>query len=265
MNSTTTSTRPPRMTLPETYGYVYRLVVEHDRDPGGVQLVYEADTGHSWTEDASFYFSSPEHWWPSEVQGCRWASGRVLDIGCGAGRHALALAASGHEVVGLEPSPDAVAAARRLGVDARVGDLADLPADLGTFDTFLLLGSGLELFGAVPDPQAVLRSLAALANPGARIVGNMVLPPPDVPSGTAARQERYRMRVEHGDVRTEWSDWDTIALLRPDDLAALAARSPWTLERIERSAVTAWRAPGTAAQHGDAAPEAYLALLRLTR
>ena len=42
---------------------------------------------------------------------------RVLDAGCGPGRHSLALAALGFEVVGIDLSPDFVALARAAATE----------------------------------------------------------------------------------------------------------------------------------------------------
>lgn len=57
------------------------------------------------------------------VLGARAPGGRVLDLGCGTGRHAIGLAARGYDVVGLDVSKwalqRAAEAARALGVDAR--------------------------------------------------------------------------------------------------------------------------------------------------
>lgn len=56
------------------------------------------------------------------------ARGRVLDVGAGAGRHALALQARGLEVVAIDVSPTCVALCRERGVrDARVYDVMTLP------------------------------------------------------------------------------------------------------------------------------------------
>ncbi len=44
---------------------------------------------------------------------------RLLEIGCGSGEVAVALARAGHQVLAIDGDPDRVAAARRLGVDAR--------------------------------------------------------------------------------------------------------------------------------------------------
>ena len=67
----------------------------------------------------------------------------VVDLACGSGRHAIALAARGYRVTGIDVSPAAVAYARRHAVgDATfaVGDMADLPPDLAA-DVALCMGN----------------------------------------------------------------------------------------------------------------------------
>ena len=68
------------------------------------------------------------------------AGSRLLDIGCNWGRWSVAAGRKGYRVVGLDPSLDAVMAARRvtrqLGIDAQfvVGDARFLPFADDTFD-----------------------------------------------------------------------------------------------------------------------------------
>lgn len=89
------------------------------------------------------------------------AGGRVLDVGAGTGRHALALQAAGCEVVAIDVSPVCVELCRERGVrDARVLDVTTLasgPADdaLGRFDTILF---GMQTIG-VAGTGAALREL----------------------------------------------------------------------------------------------------------
>lgn len=230
-----------RRTLPQMYGYAFRKVVENGVDPRSVGIIYQLDSPDSVCEeeDAAFYFAAPSEWCPSEVLGCRWARGRVLDIGFGAGRHALVVAGDGHEVVGLEPSEDAVVAGRRRGVDARVGGILDPPADLGTFDTLLLLGGGLELLGVAEDPRVVLAALASLARPGAQIIGNFAAVLDDgtslrgAPRRGGLRHMRYRLRVRHRGTLTDWSEWGGISFfLDPAELDAAVRGTAWGAPEI---------------------------------
>jgi SAM-dependent methyltransferase len=100
---------------------------------------------------------------------------RILDAGCGPGRVGGALAARGHDVVGVDVDPELIDAARRdhPGVDWLVGDLAelDLPAQ-GITDGFdLIVSAGNVLtFLAPGTARAVLSRLAAHLRPGGRLV-----------------------------------------------------------------------------------------------
>lgn len=71
---------------------------------------------------------------------------RLLDIGCNWGRWTIAAARSGYRPVGMDPSLDAILAARRvceqLGISAEfiVGDARFLPFAAGSFDTVFSYG-----------------------------------------------------------------------------------------------------------------------------
>lgn len=96
--------------------------------------------------------------WPSRHrQAVRYAKGRVLDIGCGAGRHALYLQAKGLNVLGIDTSPLAVAVCRRRGLkDVRLMSVDQVSPALGTFGTVLMLGNN---FGLFANPEKARRLL----------------------------------------------------------------------------------------------------------
>jgi SAM-dependent methyltransferase len=66
------------------------------------------------------YVESLVHKVRSEVKRCR-----VLDVGCGTGRHAAALAARGHSVVGVDASEEMIRLARQSASDSTVFVVAD--------------------------------------------------------------------------------------------------------------------------------------------
>ena len=99
------------------------------------------------------------------------APGTLLDLGCGRGTNALALAARGWSVLGVDISPQAVALARREAARRRldaaftVGELPGWTSDR-RFD--LVVSTFALPEGAAGD--ATLRQTAALVKPGGELV-----------------------------------------------------------------------------------------------
>jgi SAM-dependent methyltransferase len=99
---------------------------------------------------------------------------RLLDLGCGTGRHSVALAQLGLEVVGLDLSEALLARARASAAEAGVEvtwlrrDMRDLD-DLDPFDACVSLYTAFGFFGDEED-QEVLRQVAAALRPGGRLL-----------------------------------------------------------------------------------------------
>jgi SAM-dependent methyltransferase len=96
------------------------------------------------------------------------AGGRYLEVGCGTGADALALAARfGVEVVGVDVSGTMVEEARARGLaSAVVADAAALPFEGEDFD-----GAWADrTFQHLAEPEAALAELVRVVGPGGRIV-----------------------------------------------------------------------------------------------
>lgn len=99
--------------------------------------------------------------WRKQLVG--FAQGRVLEVGCGTGRN-LPLYAPGVNPVGLDPSHEALAAARRRarGSPLVAGSAESLPFPDASFDTIV---SSL-VFCSVPHPDTGLAELRRVLAPG---------------------------------------------------------------------------------------------------
>ena len=92
---------------------------------------------------------------------------RVLDIGCGAGLAAEALARAGHDVLGIDAAPGPIAAARAHadGEELPLRYEIAAPEDLPPGQPFDLV-TALEVVEHVTDLRAFIRTAAALVAPG---------------------------------------------------------------------------------------------------
>src|ERR1035437_6623212 len=76
----------------------------------------EREDGYVEPDDAASYLRPPARWSNDERTALKLARGRVLDLGCGAARHALALQKRGLHVLGIDNSPLALKTARARGL-----------------------------------------------------------------------------------------------------------------------------------------------------
>jgi len=107
--------------------------------------------------------------------------GRVLDLCCGFGRHALALRELGVDVYGVDLSADLLRDSRELRGEVSIagrlvrGDARALPFVEGCFDGLVNLFSSFGYFGVQGDRE-VLRQIVRVLRPGAPCLFDLMLP-----------------------------------------------------------------------------------------
>ena len=140
---------------------------------GGVNAeIIERDDGYEETgAGPGVYLSGTRGWPAAERQSLRWVRGRVIDVGCGAGRVALELQRRGFDVVAMDRSSLALEAAKRYGVKNRQrSTIDDLSRSVGSFDTIILFGNNFGLFQTPTRARERLTRWATSAKPGARVL-----------------------------------------------------------------------------------------------
>ena len=105
-----------------------------------------------------------------EQKALKLASGKVLDIGAGAGSHSLYLQNERHlEVTALDISPKSIEVCKLRGIKNAVAENM-LHFSEGTFDTILLLMNGTGIFQSLNVIDIYLQKLLSLLNPKGQIL-----------------------------------------------------------------------------------------------
>lgn len=97
------------------------------------------------------------------------SQGKVLDLGCGAGCHALYLQGKGHDVTAVEISKKSVKVAQKRGVEKVINeDWRNL--SLKNFDTVLVLMNGMGLAESPAELKIMFRKLKSFLSKSGSIL-----------------------------------------------------------------------------------------------
>lgn len=186
------------------------------------------------------YFAPFEEWPEVEKRGVRYAHGRILDVGCGAGRVSLYLQGEGHDVLGIDLSPLAVKVYRLRGVKkAKVLAFQDIDFQPGSFDSVVMFGNNFGLFGSRSGARRLLRKLHSMTSPGGVLIGESVNPYATVNPDHLQYQKRNRETGRmSGQVRirarykTFVGPWFDYLLVSREEMKEVAAGTGWRVRRF---------------------------------
>jgi SAM-dependent methyltransferase len=103
-----------------------------------------------------------------EVLALQNASGKILDVGAGAGTHANYLQNMGKDVTAIDISEGAVAFMQTQGLKSKKVNFFDLKDE--KFDTILMLMNGIGIAGTLSNLEKTLEHAKSLLNPGGKIL-----------------------------------------------------------------------------------------------
>ncbi|KPK62524.1 MAG: hypothetical protein AMK73_05960 [Planctomycetes bacterium SM23_32] len=216
-----------------------RAMYDHYRGIPAYEIC-ERDDGHvALSGGPAIYLADYGVWPPHQKQAIRLARGKVLDIGCGAGRHSLYLQGKGLDVTGIDTSPLAVKVCRLRGLKkARLLPVTRVSRRLGTFDTVLMFGNNFGLMGGFRRGRWLLRRFGGMTSEGARILAESRDPyATDDPIHRAYHRRnrrrgrmggQIRLRVRYRTCATPWLDY---LLASQDEMRAILDGTGWHLAR----------------------------------
>ncbi|MXV74972.1 class I SAM-dependent methyltransferase [Candidatus Poribacteria bacterium] len=192
------------------------------------------------------YFAEYEDWAEHQKSAITYATGRVLDIGCGAGRHCLHLVKQGHDVLGTDISPLAIQTCQRRGLkNALVTPVTQVSSKIGTFDTILMMGHNFGLTGSYKRAKWLLRRFAAMTSETAKIIAETMDPYQTTEPGHLAYHQfnrdrgrmsgQLRLRIRYRQYTTPWFDYLFVSKPEIEDILD---GTPWQVEHYIDAANT---------------------------
>ena len=166
-----------------------------------------------------------------ELTALKLCRGKVLDIGAGAGSHALYLQHHGLDVKALDVSGTGVSVMKARGVnDALETDIFAFTDK--KYDTLLMLMNGIGLAGTLANLRVFLVHAKTLLKPG----GQLLFDSSDIAylyDETALPTDKYYgelwYQYEYKNQRTEWFNW---LYIDKETLSAIAKEEGWLTEII---------------------------------
>lgn len=221
----------------DAYGH---LLFDYQNGEQNVEIV-EREDGYIDTSRLGplTYFAEYPKWENHQKLAMNYATGRVLDIGCGAGRHALYLQEKGHDVLAADNSPLAIQVCKQRGVkNVRVVPITQLNTKLGIFNTIIMMGHNFGLFASYKRAKWLLKRFASMTTADGRIIAETTDPyKTENPAhlayhqynkkrGRMAGQMRFRIRYKR--YATPWFDY---LFVSKSDLEDILDGTGWTIER----------------------------------
>src|SRR4030042_2536813 len=224
----------------DAFGHEISDCFNDEKRRRSIMEIVERDDGYIDVHGGPVRYLSEYKKWPSHYKkAMRYARGRVLDIGCGAGRHALYLQGKGLDAVGIDNSPLAIEVCKQRGLkDARVISINQISARLGIFDTVLMMGNNFGLFGSFEGARRLLKKLDKITSPKGRIIAETLdvykTDNPDHLSYHEFNRQRGRMggqvrlRVRYKKYVTPWFDY---LMVSKAEMENILDETDWKVER----------------------------------
>ncbi|MCK4418111.1 MAG: class I SAM-dependent methyltransferase [Candidatus Latescibacteria bacterium] len=218
-------------------------IYDYFTNKGGYEIVERDDGFFDISGGPKPYLADYNDWPSHQKKAMRYVRGKVLDIGCGAGRHSLYLQKKGFDVLGLDISPLAVEVCKLRGLKkVKVMSISEISSKLGTFNTILILGNNFGLFGSFERAKRLLKRFYKITSEKGRIIAESNDPyKTDIPEHLEYQQlnrQRGRMpgqlkiKVRYKKYATPWFDY---LLVSKEEMAEILNGTGWKVKKFINS------------------------------
>ena len=147
-----------------------KAILDYQTNNSPEDLLTETSISEADEMSVSYLFRDFDEKRKVEQKALQLSKGKILDVGCGAGSHALYLQEKGFDVTAIDISENAIKACELRGLkNCKVVDILEMdPSE--KFDTILLLMNGTGIFGKLDKISAYLQKLKSLLNEGGQIL-----------------------------------------------------------------------------------------------
>jgi len=189
-------------------------------------------------EDLGVYFSGYDDFPEYEKKILKHADGKILDIGCGAGRHSLFLQKKGCSVVGMDFSKLAIKVSKIRGLkNCVLASAFSLPFKKNSFDSVLLMGNNFGICGN--NSENFLRKVYDVTSENGKIIAVSTNPEDTKKQEHLKYHELNRKSnkpVGLVNIRIEYKNtignWFELLLLGVNELKVLCEKTGWKIKQI---------------------------------
>lgn len=154
-------------TMKDLFG---KAILDYQANNSPEDLITETSISEADEMPVAYLFREYKEMPKLEQKALQLVKGKVLDVGCGAGSHALYLQEKGFDVTAIDLSENAIKACKLRGLkNCKVSNVLDLDTS-EKFDTVLLLMNGTGIFGKMNTISTYLQKLKSLLNKDGQIL-----------------------------------------------------------------------------------------------